>query len=152
MENPSFSLKEFSRILKKNGYLYLSTPNILNLRSRLRFLMEGAFDFFREPPLEIFRKQININALDIHLTPLRIHELEYILFKCGLRINCIETDIFLREAKALSFLLPIINVQMGFKRRRAKRKGDIDYSKIHKILSSPELLFGRHLIIKAEKL
>jgi len=35
---------------------------------------------------------------------------------------------------------------------RSKKKGGIDYARINKIMLSKELLFGRHLIIEAEKL
>lgn len=34
---------EISRILNKNGILYLSTPNILSMKSRIRFLFRGFF-------------------------------------------------------------------------------------------------------------
>jgi len=44
--NPDFIIGEISRILKPNGMLVISTPNILNIGSRLRFLFEGAYDFF----------------------------------------------------------------------------------------------------------
>jgi SAM-dependent methyltransferase len=149
LENPSFAIRQFRQILKKNGYLYLSTPNILNVRSRLRFLMEGAFDFYREPPLEMLR-DLGIKDLDLHLNPFRIHELEYLLGKNGFRIAAIDTDWFLLQARALCFLVPLIKLQMAAKIRRAKRKGGIDFSRIGRILLSPELLYGRHLIIKAQ--
>ena len=49
-------------------------------------------------------------------------------------------------------LLPIIKFQSWQKERRVTKKGgSIDYGRIHKILLSKELLFGRHLIIKANK-
>jgi len=46
----------------------------------------------------------------------------------------------------------MIKLQAQQKERRSRRKGDIDYKRINKIMFLKELLFGRHLIIKAEKL
>jgi hypothetical protein len=35
--------------------------------------------------------------------------------------------------------------------RRSRKKGGVDYRRIHKLLLSDELLLGRHLILKARK-
>jgi 2-polyprenyl-3-methyl-5-hydroxy-6-metoxy-1,4-benzoquinol methylase len=50
--NPQHVVSEIKRILRPGGKLILSTPNILNISSRFRFLIEGSFDFFREPTLD----------------------------------------------------------------------------------------------------
>jgi len=42
---------ETSRILKPNGKLYISTPNILSMKSRMRFIFSGFFYSFN--PLEL---------------------------------------------------------------------------------------------------
>ncbi|MCA9405721.1 MAG: glycosyltransferase, partial [Candidatus Omnitrophica bacterium] len=66
LKNPYQVVKEISRILKPEGILILSTPNILNLRSRLRFLTEGGFDFFREPVLDLAKLYPN-NLENMHI-------------------------------------------------------------------------------------
>ena len=43
IENYHHALREFYRILKKDGILLISTPNPLNIKSRLRFLLFGTF-------------------------------------------------------------------------------------------------------------
>ena len=45
-------LKEFWRVLKPGGNLLITTPNILNLRARLSFLLNGHYSFARGPILE----------------------------------------------------------------------------------------------------
>ena len=58
------------------------------------------------------------------------------------------------ELRAIVFsflLLPILKLQAYFKCRRARKKGDMDYSRIFKILLSHVLLYSRHLIIRAHK-
>jgi 2-polyprenyl-3-methyl-5-hydroxy-6-metoxy-1,4-benzoquinol methylase len=46
LENPKFFLREISRVLRPGGTLVLSTPNIVNLRSRFRFLFRSEFHLF----------------------------------------------------------------------------------------------------------
>lgn len=146
LKNPFFVLAEINRILKKSGKLILSTPNILNIKSRLRFFTEGAFEFFRESPLDqISNPKENIYNLHIH--PFRYHELEYLLWVNGFTINNILTSI--HENKELAIFLPLIKLQLFLKARSSLRKKSIDYSRINRILVSKELLYGRHLIIEA---
>ncbi len=52
LRNPYTVIPKINHIIKRNGSLIISTPNILNLKSRLRFLFEGAYEYFREPPLD----------------------------------------------------------------------------------------------------
>ena len=46
VRNPSLLLHELSRILRPGGRLGLSTPNIHNLRSRIKFLLRGTLFWF----------------------------------------------------------------------------------------------------------
>ena len=39
-------LKEINRVLKKDGVLIVTTPNILNLKSRVRFFLVGFYNLF----------------------------------------------------------------------------------------------------------
>jgi len=150
LSNLNFFVEELSRITMNSGTLLLSTPNILNLKSRMRFLFEGAFDFFREPPLEQYKDPKSSN-LNIHINICRLHELEYILFKNKFKIEKIATSLFEPTAMWFSFIVPLMMFHMRTKQSRANKKGNIDYSRIHKILLCPEVLYGRHLIIKARK-
>jgi ubiquinone/menaquinone biosynthesis C-methylase UbiE len=151
LQNPYFVLREISRVLKKEGILLLSTPNILNLKSRFRFFFEGTYDYFREPPLELFHSSTH-GFFDIHLFAYKYPELEYILFDTGFNIVKVFSSIFELQARILSvFCLPVMKAQAYFKCRRAKKKDDMDYARIYKILHSPELLYSRHLIIEARR-
>ncbi len=149
LRNPYVVMPEINRIIKTNGSLVMSTPNILNLKSRLRFLFEGAYDYFREPPLDQAKNPREV-IFNLHIAPYRYQELEYLLSATGFKIEDIFTSIY--EGYGAWFLLPIIKFQSRQKEKRtAKNGGSIDYKRIHRILLSKELLFGRHLIIKARK-
>jgi 2-polyprenyl-3-methyl-5-hydroxy-6-metoxy-1,4-benzoquinol methylase len=149
--NPDFVINQINKALKPGGSLILSTPNILNLGSRMRFLFEGSFDFFREPILD-YCKVFPKGLQNMHVIPWRFQELEYLLFKNGLKVKNVYTDKTKPILKLLWFVLaPIIKLQIWQKERRTAKRGGVDYLRINKILLSKELLFGRHLIIKAEK-
>lgn len=46
--NPRHFIKEMTRILKPGGYGFISTPNNLNLFSRLNFLFKGQHRYFQD--------------------------------------------------------------------------------------------------------
>lgn len=147
--NPYAVMPEINRIIKTNGSLIISTPNILNLKSRLRFLFEGVYEYFREPPLDQIKNPKEI-IFNLHIVPYRYQELEYLLFRTGFKVKNIFASLY--EGYWLWFLLPVIKFQSWQKERRTKSKGgNIDYKRIHKILTSKALLFGRNLIIQAVK-
>jgi len=46
--NPNQYMAELNRMLKKNGLLILSTPNIHNIFSRILFLLTGKLHWYRD--------------------------------------------------------------------------------------------------------
>lgn len=46
-ENPDLVIRELVRVTKPKGYILLSTPNIMSLKSRVRFLFHGDLSHFR---------------------------------------------------------------------------------------------------------
>lgn len=149
LEKPFEVIGELSRVLKPGGKLILSTPNILNVRSRMRFLTEGCFDFFREPPIELQAHYIG-TIENIHIIPWRYHELEYLLSRQGFYVEGVHTDFIDNGMKPLYFLLyPFLQWQRRSKERRSLKKGGMDFRRINNILFMDEILFGKHLILKA---
>lgn len=94
LENQYGFASEINRILKKGGYLILSTPNIINFASRLRFLLTGFYALAQRPSSE-FEK----NWIIEHIYPLTFWQLRHILHTNGLFIKQIETDRFRRSSK-----------------------------------------------------
>jgi len=151
LKNPFFVIGEIGRVLNENGCLIISTPNILNIGSRIRFLFEGGFDFFREPLLDYAKFHHN-NLQNMHIVVWRYHELEWLLSEGNLKIETSFTDFIKPQLKIISFFLkPLLRIRSYFQEKRADRKGGVNYRRINKILFSEELLLGRHLILKARK-
>lgn len=151
LTDPYGLMRELSRILKRGGKVILSTPNILNIKSRCRFLSEGAYDYFREPPFDHVGHNVKtgIDISQVHVMPWRYHELEFLLKECGFLVEDISTSVY--EGWGLSFFVPLIRFQLNSKAKRSLKKAGLDYRRINKIMLSKELLFGRHLILKATK-
>lgn len=148
LRNPYSVLSEINRILKPDGRIIISTPNILNLKSRLRFLFEGAYEYFREPPLDQSRNPKETIS-NLHLVPYRYHELEFLLFDTGFTVEDILSSF--KDWSAAALLLPFIRFQAWNKGRRSLKKGGLDFKRINNIVLSSRLLFSRHLIIVAAK-
>jgi SAM-dependent methyltransferase len=148
LRNPYQVLSNICRIIKKDGCIILSTPNILNLKSRFRFFFEGSYDYFREPPLDQVKNPKEV-IFNLHLVPYRYQELEYLLAATGFKIIDIAASIC--EGYGYGFFLPVMKLQARLRERRGLKKGGVDYKRINKVLFSKELLFGRHIIIKARK-
>jgi SAM-dependent methyltransferase len=149
LRNPYLIIPEINRIIKNSGALILSTPNILNLKSRFRFMFEGAYEYFREPPLDQVKNPKEV-IFNLHLSAYRYQELEYLFSVSGFKVCDIFTSVY--EGFGLGFVLPIILFQAWHKERRSVKNGGLDYRRINKILLSKDLLFGRHLIIQGRKL
>ena len=151
LRNPYAILRDISRVLKTGGGLILSTPNILNVKSRMRFLVEGSFEYFREPPLDhvAYNARHGIDVSQVHVVPYRFHELEFLLSENGFDVEKVDTSVY--EGTWLKFLVPLIRLQLNSKEQRSLKKGGLDYRRINQYLLSPQLLLGRHLIVLARK-
>ena len=77
LENPFALIREFHRVLRPGGRVVLSTPNVLALRSRVRFLFTGFHNKFKTP-LDEGRP-----SPSHHINPLTFHELRYALHTAG---------------------------------------------------------------------
>jgi len=47
IENPQQAMREFARVLKPGGHLFVSVPNILNIEERLKWLLHGYTSHFK---------------------------------------------------------------------------------------------------------
>ncbi|HVP81222.1 MAG TPA: class I SAM-dependent methyltransferase [Thermodesulfobacteriota bacterium] len=103
LENPFNAIREFHRILKTGGKLFLSLPNYLNIERRLRFLITGLFSKIPSP--ERSGKDRFNNLWMLHLTPLTYPLLKLALEHWGFNVVALEKD---KEKKRMKWLLPVV--------------------------------------------
>ncbi|MGZ5537711.1 MAG: class I SAM-dependent methyltransferase, partial [Chthoniobacterales bacterium] len=79
LENFRPTLREISRVLRLGGVFVVSTPNVLNLRSRLRYLFFGFFNMFGPLQLDDDR----YHSTHGHINPVGYFYLAHALHSAG---------------------------------------------------------------------
>jgi SAM-dependent methyltransferase len=127
---------EVARVLKPGGVILFTTPNILSLKSRLRFLFTGFFYSFG--PLEPFTR----DPVGQHIAPYSVNRYEWAMSQHGLRLVGLETDRIQTSSVLLSFLLPFIwlatRLQFGGSALAQRQNSSV-------------ALFGRKLVVTSRK-
>jgi ubiquinone/menaquinone biosynthesis C-methylase UbiE len=139
LENPFSAIREFHRILKPGGKLFLSLPNYLNIERRLRFLITGLFSKIPSP--ERLGKDRFDNLWMHHLTPLTYPLLKMALEHWGFKILTLEKD---KEKKRMKWLLPVvwaIRLICFFWPKEARKKYHLEET------LSPMLMMGGNTLI-----
>ncbi len=111
---------ESYRILKPKGFLLFSTPNILSLKSRIRFLFSGFYYSFK--PLD----HKNNDGLQ-HVSALTVDQYNNL----GIRYNFKKMDIFIDKRQSTSkfylFFIPILWLYCKIKSINYKIHNKFDY-------------------------
>jgi len=140
-------VRECRRALRPNGTLVLTTPNILNLASRLKFLFSGFYSLAPRPINEFSQ----VPVFD-HINPVTYYQLRYMLHSQGFRIIQVCTDLFRRGSTALCWVKPFVQLySIRTMRKERDPKQRAANREIRKVLASRDLLLGRTLIIVAKK-
>lgn len=122
---------ESNRILKPGGSVYISTPNVLSLKSRIRFMFTGFFYSFK--PLEI----TNYDGLQ-HVASLTLDQYDYLAVKRGFKRAEYSYDKRQTTSVLLLVLYPILWLMS-----KIKKTGSF-----HNQL---DLLTGRIIFLKYQK-
>jgi SAM-dependent methyltransferase len=145
IENPHLLAREANRILRVGGMVYVSTPNVLSIRSRLSYLLRGYPDQFHymidiDPPTGAERTMAHIN-------PVGFLELRYTLSQWGFRVDVVETNRLVKKRSLLSQFLRLFMMTKG--RRSAAAHPSV--AGVRSALLSDAVLFGEALIVGATK-
>lgn len=127
---------EVARILRTGGIVMFTTPNILSLKSRMRFLLTGFYYSFG--PLEPFTR----DPVSQHITPFTVNRYEWMMSQHGLRLTGLETDRIQTSSILLSLLVPFIRFATWLQFR-----GSPPASRQNASVA----LFGRKLIVIGRK-
>ena len=120
--------KELSRIVKPDGQIYLSTPNILSMKSRIKFLLTGFYFSFK--PLNLK----NYDGLQ-HVASLTLDQYNYIALKNGFQ----EAEFDIDRKQSTSKWLLLLFYPFMYLNAKIKRK-----STFH---NQTKLLLGRLLFL-----
>jgi len=144
-------LREIYRILKPNGICVLSTPNILNINSRLRNLWFGFAELMGPLPI----KNRKIESCAGHISPVSLFYIMHALHESNFQHISFTVDKYQRSGigKALLLWLPIKLFAIRIYRREITKYKTIDESNklIIKELNSLPVLLGRTIIVSAIK-
>lgn len=128
---------EVSRVLKPDGLVMFTTPNILSLKSRVRFLFTGFFYSFG--PLVPFTR----DPVSQHIAPFSVNRYEWMLSQQGLRLSALQTDKIQLSSVLLSLLVPFIRLVTWMQFRGSPHAARQNV---------PVALYGRKLIVLARKI
>lgn len=159
-EDQSSFVRECGRVLKQNGRLILTTPNVLHLSARLSSLLTGQRQlgqgFVNE--FATLRERDGARLYHGHAFLIDVFRLRYLLRIAGLRLQGLRMCAFSPSALACAPLVPAIwlatHFSLGASRRRlarARREGpphEIE-RELAALACSPALLFGRKLVVCA---
>jgi len=146
LENHFAFLREFCRVLRPNGILILTTPNITALRSRVRFFGSGFFGRDARPLNESGPHPFH------HISLATFPELRYELRVSGFQL----LEVRHTHIKPISYVYLIYTPWMWLYTRIAFRKEKDAAQRqrnreILRALLSPSLLLGECLMLVAKK-
>ncbi len=150
LENYRLIVRETFRVTKPGGLAIFTTPNVLNLNSRLRYLSFGFHNLFG--PLPINRDEAF--STGGHITPVQYFYLAHSLAEAGFTNIKLQFD--KKQTSAipwLIFLYPLINIFSMLASRKELKKGFINEKNKNFIKStqSMDMLLGRTIIVSAKK-
>jgi SAM-dependent methyltransferase len=152
LEHYRSTLREIYRVLKPGGTLVLTTPNILNLKSRVRFLIFGFYNLFG--PLHVSESELH--STGGHINPVSYFFLSHSLLDAGFKN--IEVSIDKKQRTSIAWLLPFwIPIQLFSKltlSKEKKRYKTVDEHNESYVLqmNSLDILLGRTIVVGCKRI
>lgn len=146
LESPYGCMREFARVLKKDGLWVISTPNISAFRSRQRYLFSGFHNKGRKPMEE------EAPSPRHHINLLTFPELRYGLHRSGFRIEAITANRTKPAALLTLIYYPIAALWMArvMFREKDKRQRELNKDIYRQMLSWP-VCMGETIVIAARR-
>jgi 2-polyprenyl-3-methyl-5-hydroxy-6-metoxy-1,4-benzoquinol methylase len=153
LENHYDLVRKIHRVLVPGGRLVITTPNILNLAARLKFLLTGHWPMFGHQ-CEILEGGRFVRP-GAHIQPCSYWQLRHALHTNGFRITAVGAERLRRSAVFLAPLLPLIGWLSRMEaradgRRFGRVQVEANLEAVGHVLSRA-VLFGKSLIVMAGK-
>jgi ubiquinone/menaquinone biosynthesis C-methylase UbiE len=151
LEHCRETIRDIHRVAADGALVVFSTPNILNIKSRIRFLTFGFWNLFG--PLHM--KESRLYSTGGHINPISYFYIAHALYDAGFREVRVTVDKYQRSAffYYLMLILPI-----RFFSGRALKREETKYKTIDALnrevvvaMNSKDLLLGRTVIVSAIK-
>jgi len=151
LENYRRLISEIYRVTKKDGLVVLTTPNVINLKSRVKNLWSGFPELFGPLPV----KRNEFYSCGGHITQVPFFYLAQALYEHDFEDVDLDTDKIQNSSTALFVLLyPLLYIGWWrFLSREAHRYKTIDSNNQGIVLKnfSKEALLGRTIVVSARK-
>ncbi len=140
LESHRALFNEVSRVLRPGGAFIFTTPNIMSLKSRVKFLFTGCF--YSHAPLD----PRVVNPVGQHIAAFTPDRYRWLLAQSGLDLTAVACDKFGNSSLALAGLWPLIKLACarGFGKHVTDDTGG-------RMQNTPAALFGRTMIGIARK-
>lgn len=151
VENYRQVLREAKRVLKKGGLLILTTPNVLNMKSRIRYFCTGFYNLFGPLPI----KNDKLYSTGEHIMPIPYFYLAHALMDAEFHDIQVTVDKLQRTSKfwlALTLPFIVIGWQIFLAKEKSKYKtlNKTNATIVKKHFSFP-IMLGRTIVVSAEK-
>lgn len=149
--NPYALVREMYRVVKPGGMAIITTPNILNLTSRVSYLLTGFYEMFGPLSLDPrdARRQWG------HIMPLSAYYLAHAMRSAGFTATEFHADRIKKSALSLAIvLMPLLRLATylyGARIRRKKPAVYRDNAALMKGMASLELCSSRSVVLAGRK-
>lgn len=146
IENLFHFIREIAKNISDNGMVLLTSPNVLSLRSRMRYFLTGCTDYFRRPYNEYW---LNMG----HVNPVNPLQLIYALRKNGFTVKKITSNNAAFESLLLIPVIPFIWLfsAVHYLWREKGKEQKKRNKELMGLVLSPRMLLGKTAIYKAIK-
>ena len=162
LPNPLLLFQEFNRVLKKDGTLILTTPNISHLRAKISYLLSESDFYKRMPPNEldaVWHSSDN-RVYFGHIFLIGIQKIRVLSSITGFKIKKIHNVKASAGSLFFSFLYPILIFSNIYAYLKNTFKNDDMllsdkkrvYGEIVRLNLHPSVLFGKHLLLELKKI